>query len=528
MPPHDSQPPPRALDGGGASHAHGDPAHDAGEAFPRHAVRDLVGAGLANEARRDRLQTAIVALGLALIALALPTTRLMGEGPALVQWTRHDIGSPEHLLLSPLARALAWIPGLGPESAWFLISAMAWAAAFAAMAAIARQAGMPRLPALAGAWLVAVSPLGFTLGTLPGPSSAAMLGATVLFGVLLRSAAAGQRVEREPGPSPFLVWFAVSLLHAGLLLLLPAVVWQQWRAASQRGTRRLRVLAEGAAALAILIGLAWLVAALSPGGAGARETLAGLWRTLSARASLDAPVGLTWALILLPSFGVSVLGVVGLWSSADAQETPRPPLWIALFGGFPIALQWLAGSPGFDTAVWALGPALSLGLAHWFAREREWPPTRLILGLTAAQLVVVVGFRQMLHQGDPNAGWTDVAQEILSPGDLVITRDPQHSYLLRHRFGLEVVDLGEPLALAESEQSQWWARAAESVRAAAAADRRVAVDWKLNDPLAGRRGYVFRNELHELVLLAPVVYIDPSARAEGLPEATSVPVIEDL
>jgi hypothetical protein len=47
----------------------------------------------------------------------------------------------------------------------------------------------------------------------------------------------------------------------------------------------------------------------------------------------------------------------------------------------------------------------------------------------------------------------------------------------------------------------------------------VLVDWKVRDPAGGGRGYAFQTELHELLLLAPILHLDPGGeKRNGLDE----------
>ncbi|HUR29255.1 MAG TPA: hypothetical protein VM509_13790, partial [Planctomycetota bacterium] len=93
-------------------------------------MRDLVGGSFRSTWRRELLQDVALTLGLVFIALALPTSRLTGDGPSLVQATARGEWFSTHIFLQPLSRALALLPGFGAERAWALIAAACWAGSY--------------------------------------------------------------------------------------------------------------------------------------------------------------------------------------------------------------------------------------------------------------------------------------------------------------------------------------------------------------------------------------------------------------
>ena len=126
-------------------------------------------------------------------------------------------------------------------------------------------------------------------------------------------------------------------------------------------------------------------------------------------------------------------------------------------------------------------------------------------------------------RGDPNRTWTQIASKMLDPGDLVLTRDQQHDYLLHQRFNLRTINLRAPHDLDEADRADWWEDSKAIVRSQGRAGGRVLVDWKVSDPPSGSRTYAFQNELHELVLLAPVRHLDPRGEERDPPESLNVP-----
>jgi hypothetical protein len=379
-----------------------------------------------------------------------------------------------------------------------------------------RGLGSPGVAASAAALLVLLSPIGFLVATLPGPAAAALLGSTLLFARLLAPTAEG-----DGGPRRTLsLWFGVCLLHPGLLLMLPAVLCRVLRS-SQRAelspqTRRKIWLEAGlfAAGLAALLAIASI-------GRNERTGGRGFWEQLGAglvgSAGVGSPSSLVWGLVFCPMVGIALLGLVELCRRPENESESRAPAWLWLFGGIPLLVQLLGLRPSLEMACWALGPALALGLTGWTTRQLEGGRSRLIAVVIAAQVLLTVSFHWSMTAGDPNRGWTEMASEMLNPGDLVITRDQQHDYLLYHRFGVQTLNLRDPVGLEVIERADWWDAARQRVSVQQRTGGRVWVDWKLDPALGGTRGYAFQAELHELILLAPVHHLDSGVSEEKTP-----------
>lgn len=491
--------------------------HPEVEAFPRLAVRDLIGASLSEEELRERWQTGALTLGLMLLALALPTEQLLGSGPALVQATDQGEWAPGPLGLQPIARLLSLLPAVGAERAWFLLSACCWAACYPVLTGMLRVLGIRRLAAGAATLVVLLSPAGQLTATLPGPSAAALLGSAILFRRLLTSAAdAGSEARRTLS-----LWFVACLFHTSLVALLPAVLVHLSRrdAATAHAGRLRLMLRDAGIGLAALLALHGLASLGRPAGMG----YLGFWERVGSgllgSTGIGSPSSLTWLLMLGPAIGVGLLGGVELLRKPDGRSESRPPAWLWIFVGAPLLLQLLGARPSLEAAAWILSPALALGLASFFSRSQERGRTAFIVGLIGAQVTLTVSFRLTSLAGDANRPWTLLASELLEPGDLVITANQQHEYLLRHRFGLPTLNLRTPRTLGESQRSDWWERARETVRAQDRAGRGVWADWAAQMPLGGTREFAFPRELHELVLLAPVRYLDPGEPRVDTPAA---------
>ncbi|HTF89267.1 MAG TPA: hypothetical protein VK843_12725 [Planctomycetota bacterium] len=496
-----------ALPAGGLGHDHGD-EHDTNEAFPRAAVRDLVGQTLVDGRRREMWQDLALMLGLTFLALAMPMARLLGTGPALVQSTERGEWFSMYVLLQPLTHLLSLLPSVGAERAWYLVASACWGAAYLVLLRTAMFLGVPRLAGIVSSLLVLISPLGFLAGTLPGASGPALLGSAILFKALLEFAQAEGDARRARHPLG--VWLGVCLLDPSLVLLLPAVVWSLISAEGTRGNvqpERWRVAVQ---ALLTVVVLAALLA--STAGIGHDGQFSAVWggfgSTLLGRGTIGAPDSLTWLLVLAPALGVGVLGLVELLRRPSERMESAPAAWISAFVAVPIVVRLLGGTPSLDTAAWALGPVAVLGLASFLGHALERWHWTAIVGLIVLQVGLTWGFRYTMFRGDPNRAWTEYTADLLNPGDLVLTRDQQHDYLLHHRFHLKTVNLRVPHELDDVARLDWWEAAQESVRERTRNGGKVFVDWKVSDPPGGRPGYAFQNELHELVLLAPTLHLE--------------------
>lgn len=500
---------------GHAGHAH---AGEAGEAFPRVLLGGLVAGQLRREQARARWQTLFMTVGLALLALGLPTTRLLGEGPGIVRLTAGDAWVHVHLALMPVVKALSFLPGLGAERAWFLVAALCWAATYPVLQRTCRELGASRFTAMVSALVTLAAPVVWLAGTLPGPSAPGFLASAVLMRALLgpwRSEHAQARplaAERLP-----LVWLGASLINLTLVLLYPAVAWAVLR--SQRAEREDPSMKWGAIgrvlqAPAVLAAGFALAAWLLPTTFDGRDFLRRGWYLITGNAEQPISNILAYALILAPSLGV---GVVGLWHLAQSPRGAgdggtRGPSWIWIWCLFPFAVQALLGRPNLDLATLVLAPILTLGLADWLGRiDAASGLGRRYRLLVFSQAVVLVSFALALRHADPEREWTRWIRGELMRGDLVLTRSRAHQYLLEHRLGTEAVYLDTVSRLPAEERPAWWAALGERVQAASAARRRVLLE-RSGAAAALLNSYRFERELGALDLLAPIVRLDPSRR----------------
>lgn len=471
-----------------------------------------------------------------LLALAVPTERLLGDGPALVSATERGTWFSLHLALQPLARLLSLWPSIGAERAWFLIAAACWAATYPVLSRLSLSLGLSRLASCVSALLLLASPIATLSATLPGPSAPALLGSAILFSSLIRSAGRDTETERSMGPIG--TWFAVCMLDPNLVLLLPAVIWNGLAppgAERCASTRRSRVLLTSATGLVALGALVLVGARVELSSAEISLLWRALWLKLLGTGSVGAPDSLTWLFVLLPALGVGVVGLIELFRRPTDSTESAPPTWIVAFAGVPLGLKLLGGSPNLDLAAWVLSPLIAVGLASFLARIQEERLWKTILVFSGVQIAVNLAFLSIVDRTDPNREWAQSAAKMLQPGDrivpgdLVVTRNQQHDYLLHNRFKLQTVNLRTPIELDDQGRAAWWIEAQERVRSQGRAGGRVVVDWKVGEPPpGGGRGYAFPQQLHELVLLAPVVHLDPHGEKVDRPEDLPVTSPADL
>ncbi len=400
-------------------HDHGQGAH--GEAFPRHLTVDLVRAGEERELRRLRWVEWGLGLALACFALAFPLEVLVGRGVDAM--ARLDAGawSGPHLVPTGLA-ALLGRAGLGLEPAAFLISALALALTPPLAAGLGRRLGAPPALATLGALALALTPAVWHAASLPGPDTCALAVSLALCAALLEGA----------GPKRVALLLAVGCsVDPALAWLLPAVL------VHGRGWGRAGLGALVAAGLGALSVHA-LAAALDPG----RE-LSDLGVELGRAAlALDAhPSPWDWpALSGLGALGVGLAGLLALLLVRRGDEEEPPPAWLLVWCLGPLPAHVLGDWP----PLWLAGPAL-LGALDLAARVPERQALRALTLSAALQLALLLGTGAALRLADPLVEWRARAREVLRPGDVVLSTQPEHLHWLRLRTGALALDLrGDP------------------------------------------------------------------------------------
>lgn len=472
-------------------HAAGDAEHD--DAFPRQATAELVAAELAARARRERWQGPLVALGLALVALAFPASGLFGQTVAFVERTENAELSAGALLPSALALALTRWASLPVEPVLFALSALAFGLAALPLLALARERGWERGPALTATLLALSAPVALVAGTLASPAAFALLGAALFFAELNRA--------RGTASSRAAAWLIATLLHAELAWTWPALLARAPHDTSSAGRR---VLAALAAPLAFVLACA--------GGHVLAGGLAHAWPRLRQELLAGGSGGpgpfVAWWTLWLPALGASGMGVVALAVQLARTHAWRRELAVLLFALAPLAACSLGGSLDWEIPWLWLVPPGALGLLELLQLADERGRGALArLALVPLCACGVLG-AAWLRGLDVHAAWTAQASEILEPGDVVLSASDEHRHLLRHRFGVEAVDLARVRAATASDRALFWSAEVNVAEALRAAGRRLVLD---EDSLVTSRTLVWpdRAELDAFVLRAAPVRLPP-------------------
>jgi len=386
-------------------------ARDPQGAFPRFTLRDLVAEGERAFRMRTLAQAAVLGLALALVALALPTERLVGRGSALVTalsgeapWyeiAAFGATAPLAALLEPLVGSL--------ERAAFLVGALTWALALPWLTNLAMRAGAEPLTALAIGTAGAISPIGWCAATLPGPEAAGLLGATLVVHAMF-SNRLGKR---------FVATIVLALvLDPFNALLFPAIAL---RLACERSFLGLGRYAFFAAVAVAAASGALLVA----------------WTTDS---ELVAPSRWIGACVL----ALTLAPCAFLLRRPKAKEESRPPAWLALV---PVGAIVGVAIPAFGPAAApALVPLVVTALGYLAGQIDESPRVRVGLAALALSAVATAASEAALAQSDPDRRWRARAQALLEPEDLYATSNARRRYVLAERYGLDVLDLSSVLA----------------------------------------------------------------------------------
>lgn len=437
--------------------------------FPRHATRDLV------EAREDCLRSRLplagllLAAGTTLCALGLPTERLLGPGPALIDALAEGAWSSSRALYLPLAQVVDALPRVGAERAGFLLSALA----LGAVAAQLWRLGEALEATAAARWLscliLLAAPVVWTAGTSPGPEVLGALGALYAFSALL-----------TPGPArglrAGLGWCFAAGMAPLYLWCLPAAAFGLVRGRSAgRG---------GPLALGWALGwlLVWLV------GTAAARQLAGTdphgWLDLARALVRDllagggGPQDASWLWIWLPALSVAALGTVGWFSRSPAGA--RAPVWVIAWFALPALGLGLGGRSDWELP-WlpALGP-LAFGWYRLFATRPAWTGRGATLALVSLAIASLVGGRLVLRAGDPEAAWRASLEQHASRGDLLLTTSAAHRHLAQRRYGLRSFEIHGTARLSRGYRSEALDELLRRIEPAHAAGARVLLDRPLD------------------------------------------------
>lgn len=412
-----------------------DPDPTASAPFPREHLTDLLSEAEAARLRRERLQGWLIGIGLAVLALGLPSERLWGD----MRLVRMTAGSGEISsgILFPLAALLTRIEGIGPEQACFLLAALAYGLIFPATLRLLRGIGFEHGIAMSATavavltpvlWLGATQPVGFTPGA---------LGATLLLATLFRPR---ERLRSGYQWRAVTLFFLAFLLAPENVLLLPAVVW----AAVRHGGRARGPVAGLTLALVGVFVVQILISGHAPT----------FWDAVLAGRSPSWSALPLWALYLVAGLGVSGLGLYALLLDRRLPEETPAPVWMVpwcLVALAPVA----AGTPAAGPVGGFLVPAAAVGVADWLTRREGEHATRRAAVVSIATQLVLAGAVWVAWDGlDPAREERATLRRLLEPEDVVVTEDPTLRYLCRHRYGLLVASGLEDLPADARERAR--------------------------------------------------------------------------
>ena len=388
----------------------------AAEPFDRLETTQLVADDERAARWRARLQVALLALGLGLVAAGFSSGRT---------WASVDANGTGFVL--PLPTAFQLGRSLWPERLAFLSAALGYGLALPALLQALRTIGFGRELALPAALTALVGPAAFLPATLPGSHSWTLVWCSLL-------------VAR---------WFR----------------WEHWQASHALQGENARGAQLGAPRLwpwmlpaVLLAPEAWLVAlALILAGRNARSPMswvigAGLLVAIAATgfvprviegfaatgqtASTQAP-GRAW-MVLLPTLGLGLagLGCLALGSSKRSPEESPPPRWLHWVWAVPLGACVVLPPP-----VGPLGAGLvvvaAIGLCDRAGRSQRLERNVSWLWIAATlQVVLSAGALVLWRNQDAASEWRSNARQSLEPTDIVVSDDALHRYLLRHRWSV--------------------------------------------------------------------------------------------
>jgi len=409
-----------------APHDHGTHDHDGeheGELFPRVLTAKLVGEREEQRLGRETRQVWMVGAGLAIVALGLPLSRVLGQT----------------IFSAPLPRAalgfLAELTGAPRERVGFALAAVMFGLSIPLIASTLRAVGFVQHALLPAALIATLSPLGWLGATSATDFCLGVLVCTWLARGLFAHSSVGRLL---------LVYAFGVILHSDAVWLLPAVTLGASTGPRDNGeespSRFARALQTGLGGIAMLI--------LARFGGGLAENLP--WPLGSGSTRPGTP-DLSRALTVLGGLGIGLWGLIAPWTRG-AEEVSRPPIWCLLFLILPLPTLFIGG---VSMGSWLI-PIAALGLADLIQRgQTETGSLRRGLMLLAVQLLLTLGLAWRWEAEDPNRAWREIARAQLEPADLVISDDPRHLYLLVERWGLEACvstapDLSDRVARARS------------------------------------------------------------------------------
>ncbi|MFT4542788.1 MAG: hypothetical protein ACI835_005257 [Planctomycetota bacterium] len=375
--------------------------------FPRHLTTELIEEREGLLAGREVLAGWIIGIALALLALALPQERLIGNAFA-----------------APFEQGLAWgiwisageglgnLLGLHGEQGRFILAALAYGACLPVALGLARRLGCPFGLALIANSILLFTPTAWLAATTPGLGSLSLL---LLLGLM-------RQLWDPDARNPWIclsIWGLLTCSQYSALLLLPAVLWACVEF-EENPKRKPLIIGIGIIASGVFI------KSFSdlPAGHGFLDEV--LWMRFAG---------------LLPGIGFALAGLASLWLLKRNESELPPPRWLLVWSLLPLAFLSLSSSLAWDASYLWLLPVALIGIFDVLARSDLSTAIPLGLGTLVAQLALLFGFQSYAANTDPLTDWRASASEFLEPGDIFLSADQAHSYLAAERWGLETVPL---------------------------------------------------------------------------------------
>jgi hypothetical protein len=395
-----------------AGHGHED------ELFPRLAVSELVGDAEGGRRTRERWQTWLLGLTLALLALGLPQPGLLPPYEGLVVATAERVESP-FFLGAHLARFVATLSGLMVERSWYFISALTYGLAFPLLVGVLRSIGFTHAASMFAGGVALAAPVAWVGGTLPSAHGLSLIGAVALARALFLRSGPPWRYSAVAS----LAWVGATLMNPENGLLWPVVAFAVWSSIRQHPNARWADWLSALGPVAALASILATVPELVPDNVG-----------------MELGTGTLFiGGVYLWCLGAAAAGLAPLFVSRRLPEESPPPGWLRVWallavGPFLTDVFWRWGAAG--TLVL---PAAAIGVADWLDRRSREQLT-VLWGARLLAFQVLLAVAAMAGYATISEGpWRTVAREHLEPTDHVITRYETNHYLLRYRWGLEAV-----------------------------------------------------------------------------------------
>lgn len=442
--------------------------------FPRHATRDLVEAEEHQRRARVPLAGLALAAGATLIALGLPSERLFGPGPALVDASARGALADLRALYLPLAQLVDALPRLTAERTAYLMSGLA----FGALAWVVWRIGAARESSpharVVAVVLALCAPAVWIAGRHPGPEALATVFGAACFGVLARprsqpGSRPGANRDSKRGTSrgraaiAGALWLAAASCSPAWVCALPAVALGAVGGATRGSANGARARSAGLARTfaAIRVALFLALAALAwVGGIGLVHWIDGapLWAFRDAgfdalRALVGEDAGPTPARLGLAigAIGPLWIGVLGL--VARDERGDRAPAWVVAWLASSIAAALCVPLDAELAPAIAL-PPLALGALRLFTARPAWSTRAATIALIACSALAAGGATAWWNAGDPDAAWRAVLEREARRGDVLLTTSWSRDYLARRRYGLRAFEVGQTARLSRGYRAE--------------------------------------------------------------------------